>query len=427
MSDRIETLRKEPAIMKLFMLFKKKYYSLGRVGGAVDVTSFSAKDIEAIAGLLGESPDHLQEKGKVSLLAFEKSLLKTVFADYSFTGLLEEVLQQTLLTKTAEEAKKQSAEDHFFRSLHLSLPEGSWWWEWIYSKQPDARWIWNLYKQNEAALLTKLSTVFHAFQKLPQSGSYERLPLFAQRTTGNPHFFDYNETTGKLFCHCLSVNQQLKGLGKAGLPKTTEELNELLSSYGLMRDDLWSFVTCRGFLAKEDQDIHPVWQEAVKADVVLNMPIKTLLNIKMAWPAKGNTAWIVENSSVCSAIMDAVPGAPVICTHGQVRTAGWMLLDLLVQSGCSLFYSGDMDPEGLTIAQRLKDRYKEQLTFWRMDEIDYLQALSEEDISARLAKVQSITSPELKKVADTMGIKRKASYQEGLMNKLIQDLKQDWR
>lgn len=30
--------------------------------------------------------------------------------------------------------------------------------------------------------------------------------------------------------------------------------------------------------------------------------------------------------------------------------AGWQLLNKLVESGCTLYYSGDLDPDGIVIA-----------------------------------------------------------------------------
>ncbi|WP_445492526.1 DUF2399 domain-containing protein [Niallia sp. 03133] len=80
--------------------------------------------------------------------------------------------------------------------------------------------------------------------------------------------------------------------------------------------------------------------------------MKELAKVTEALPATGNKVWIVENSSVCSTIMDTVSDAPIICTHGQLRAASWRLLDLLTDAHCTLYYSGDLDPEGILIADR---------------------------------------------------------------------------
>lgn len=422
----IQVFREEPGFIKLFTLFKEKYRSLGRIGGTVSIKGFSPMEMESIAGFLAEPTDTLLEKGKVSLLTFEKALQHTPFSNYSLIQLLEEVLQESLLTKEEANLIEQNKKTDFLESLCSACPNGSWWWEWIHSKSSDTRWIWALYKQDSSDLFLKLITVFKAFQVLPTDGKYERLPLFAQRTTGNPHFFDMDQVAGKLLLHCFHVDQIQKGYKLTVIPKTTEEINDLLSQYGIMRDDLWSFVTCRGFLAECETGIHPVWKAAVEMDTVLNIPIKELIKLKKIWPAKGNKVWIVENSGVCSTIIDEVAEAPIICTHGQFRTASWAILDQLIESRSILYYSSDIDPEGITMAERIKERYKEQVTIWRMDKNSYEKSLSNEDISSRLSKIETINSPELLETVRSMKTVKMAGYQEGLVNELIQDIKKDF-
>lgn len=426
MNDKVQVFRVEPGFLKLFRLFKEKYRSLGRIGGTVSIRSFSFKEVESIAGYLGQSVEEIMEKGTVSLLSFEKELPQTGFAEYSLIELLEEVLAETILTKSEENGREEIKERNFFQRLLAACPQGSWWWDWIESRPPESRWIWSLYKQDSIELQEKLKTIFGAFQDLPfHNNKYERLPLFAQRTTGNPHFFDSNLVTGKLLINCMQVDQQLKGLREPGMPKTTEELNDLLSSYGLMRDDLWSFVSCRGFLAEGEMGLHPVWKAAAEIGTVLNVPFKELLKLKSIWPESGRKVWVVENSSVCSTIVDEVPRAPIICTHGQLRTASWMMLDLLVESGAQLCYSGDLDPEGVLIAHRLKERYQDHVTIWRMDVDSYEKTISEEDISSRLSKMDPINSSELVEVINVIRVRKKAGYQEGLVSELVRDIESE--
>lgn len=130
----------------------------------------------------------------------------------------------------------------------------------------------------------------------------------------------------------------------------------------------------------------------------------------------------MENSSVCSTILDEVAKAPVICTHGQFRGASWLVMDLLVEEGCHLYYSGDLDPEGIVMAQRLKDRYQNHVTCWRMDTASYDLTISDEDISGRLSKMETITSPELAETVNALRTRKKAGYQEGLVEQLVQDI-----
>lgn len=425
MNDKLQVFREEPGFLKLFTLFKEKYRSLGRIGGTVSIAKFSREELEAIAGFLGMSADVIMTKGKLSLADFEQELSQTAFAEYTLVQLLEEVLQETMITKQEEQDLLKQKEKEYFQKLRESYSEGSWWWDWIESKPPDSRWVWALYNQDDEGLFKQLSTVYQAFEELPfRKNKYERLPLFAQRVTGNPHAFDSQQTAGKLLTYCLQVHQQQMGTDREpGMPKTSEELNDLLSHYGLLRDDLWSFVSCRGLLASGKNGINPVWQAAAETDTILNVPIKELLKLEKVWPVQSKKVWIVENSSVCSTIIDEVPFAPVICTHGQFRTASWVLFDFLVKEGCQLYYSGDLDPEGIVMAERLKRRFPEHVIFWRMDLESFEKVVSDEDISSRLAKMEAISSPELTEVVNALRDWKKAGYQEGLLEQLVRDIK----
>lgn len=424
MNDRIMLFLVEPGFVKLFHLFKEKYRSIGRVGGNVSLEGFTDREVEAIAGFLGQPKGKLLQKGSIALKDFENELPNTGFSGLNLKQLLEEVLRETIFTKKEEKEMEQREEATFIESLKMALPQGAWWFDWIHSRSTDARWIWSLFRQDKEELFEKCCTVLQAFQSLPGMGEFERLPFFAQRTTGNPHYFDGNETAGKLILHCMYVDQVLHGNDEAAMPKTVEELNDLLAEYGIFRDDLWNFVTCQGLLASAGNNIHPVWQAAIETNTVMNVPMKELVKLERVWPARGKKVWIVENSSVSSTIMDAIPTAPIICTHGQIRMAGWKLLDLLVEAGCTLYYSGDIDPEGLVIAEKLKRRYQDKAVMWRMDRSTYEASLSNEDISSRLKKLDYLKTAEWGELVQLMREIRKAGYQEAIVSWLISDIEE---
>lgn len=422
MNDRIRLFLDEPGFLKLFQLFKEKYRSLGRIGGHVSLEGFTTKEIDAIAGFLGQPTGKIIDKGSIALKDFERELPNTGFSDFNLKRLLEEIFQEQILSKKEEKEKELQDESAFIESLKSKLPKGAWWFDWIQSKRADTRWIWTLYRQDRSALFKKCCMVYQAFEVLPGEGKYERLPFFAQRTAGNPHYFDQNETAGKLLLHCMFVDQSLRGNKEATMPKTVEELNELLAEYGIFRDDLWNFVTCQGLLAASGERLHPVWQAAVETETVMNVPLKELVKLDRVWPAKGMKVWIIENSSVASTIMDAVPTASIVCTHGQIRTAGWKLLDFLVEAGCILYYSGDMDPEGMVIAERFKQRYQNQAVLWRMDRAAYEASLSKETIADRLSKLDVLSSPDWEELVQVMKKVKRAGYQEAIVAELIGDV-----
>lgn len=83
------------------------------------------------------------------------------------------------------------------------------------------------------------------------------------------------------------------------------------------------------------------------------------------------------------------------------------------------FYMGDFDPEGLLIAQRLKQRYAAGLELW-----NYRLSLCEAHRSdatlspARLAKPDRVCLPQLQPIADAMRRSGKAAYQEAMAGEL---------
>lgn len=422
MNSRFRVFKEEPGFMKLFSLFRDKYRSLGRSGGFVSLKGFEESEIESIAGFLGLSAAVLHEKGRIGLAQFENELANTGYSDVKLIELLEAIFEEPLLSKKEAAEKIRGRENDFLDSLKEVMPKADWWISWLGSRSLDTRWIWSLFHQNEQQLAETMKKVFFAFQSLPGEGQFERLPFFSQRSTGNPHYFDIANIGGRLLIHTLSVYKKIAD-PEFPFPKSTEEINDLLADFGLLRDDLWNFVTVNGFVAWTQKGVHPVWEAAVQTETVLNVPMKELGKLEKIQPASGSAVWIVENSSVASTIMDAVPYAPVVCTHGQLRAAGWRLLDKLTAVNCTLFYSGDLDPEGILIADRLKKRYQNQLVLWRMDAADYEKSISEEDVTERISKLASVDPQFWKEMIPLLTEKKKAGYQEALVDLLIGDIK----
>lgn len=413
-------LRKPSYYSNIRLLLKKNL--LNYINQVITTVSFNKIELETIAGFLGQPLEAIVKKGKISLQDFEAMLQRSKFSSYTLVQLLEEVLQEKLITNKEVEALEKMAEEQYFQRLSEQFPQSKWWFEWIQVNPHDAKFIWSLFRKEKEGLFNLLAFVHNGLMNLPLNGEYERLPLFSQKITGNPHSFDLNGSLGKLLLHSLYVYKKLHNDSEIQFPKTTEEINDLLSEFNIVRDDLWNFVTCQGLLASCDDIVHPVWEAAIKTNYVMNVPMRELIKLKRVWPATGNKIWVVENSSVSSSLMDAQPHSPIVCTHGQIRTAGWMLLDRLVESGCTLYYSGDFDPEGLVIAEKMKKRYKGNVILWRMDEESYIKSLSEEDITDRTAKLNNIHIEELQNIKKTLLKIGKSGYQEAIIQQLIEDM-----
>ena len=86
----------------------------------------------------------------------------------------------------------------------------------------------------------------------------------------------------------------------------------------------------------------------------------------------------------------------VVVSGGFINLSVYLLLDKLVDSGSNLYYNGDFDPEGLLIAQKLKEKYQDKLELICYDEMDYQNCISKKKISSvRLSKLSKVNVDEL--------------------------------
>ena len=115
-----------------------------------------------------------------------------------------------------------------------------------------------------------------------------------------------------------------------------------------------------------------------------------------------------------------------MCMNGQPRFSSLLILDLLAQSGTEVWYAGDIDPEGLLIAQRLKRYYQGEFHCWHMSADDYEMCMSAEEISQRRQKMlEKVEDPQLKETAEALQKSGKAGYQENMLQVYLEIFRRD--
>ncbi|WP_210367039.1 TIGR02679 family protein [Bacillus sp. REN3] len=416
LKEAMDYFKSKKGFKVLFQLFRSKYESLGRIAGNVKLDGFSSEEVEEIALFMGVSPHHLARKGTVSLKEFESRLFKTRFSTFSLIELLEAFFREPIRSKREVKEELEFLQRNLFARFKIEYEGISAWFDYLEKKTPDTLWIWRMLIdpgfEEDVHLLCK------AYTSLPDK--VERYPVFSQRVSGNPHTLDLSTVKGKLWIHLLHV---MKG-GEGPPPSQTEAINDLLLSYQLLRDDIANFVTAANLIAYSGGVPHPVFQAAAETGSVLNVPLRELLKMDKVKTFSGvKKVYIVENSGVFSALMDAVADAPLICTHGQFKLAGLKLMDLLSASGHHLYYSGDFDPEGIGMAVRFKERYGEQGHLWRMTALDYEASKPTGGIEDRHGKLLTLQNSILGELVTVVMQHKKFGYQEGILQLLIQDLK----
>ena len=123
---------------------------------------------------------------------------------------------------------------------------------------------------------------------------------------------------------------------------------ELLQCVGIVPDNISSLVHAFGIRLKKQEIWHPAYEAFCRYGEPYVLTMENLKCITEVQPV-GTCVYIVENEMVFSYLMEQVQGKNVslLCTSGQPRYAALKLISLIVQSGIPIYYSGDLDPDGI--------------------------------------------------------------------------------
>lgn len=420
LKEAVQYFKREKGFSRLLPLFIKRYEGLGRIGGAVTLTNLKAEEKKALGSWFAK--EYFRQKSiTVSLADFEAELANTKFEGLTLLDILKEY-QGTDLLSNKQKEKEYNAKKMEFFSLYKDKYQNDlvhYWIDRIIAKDKGTQRIHQLYDSNKELLADEMVKVSKVLTVIPLK-EHERLPVFSQRVTGNPHYFD--ELSRLTFPLQIIQNMKVESPIKT---LDSEESTELLLSFGILRDDLLNFVTCTGLIAYRHETEVKMWRYAFEDATVINVPLREIDWIDKVMPAIGNIVFIVENSGVFSSIMDRLKGlkVPLICTHGQFKLAGLLLIDKLIDCENIIYYSGDIDPEGLQMAQRLSQRHPGKINFWRLRPEDYKKSLSDVRLDdKRLSKLKSVNEDRLNSVKEALIKIRLAGYQENLIEELVKDI-----
>ena len=407
------------AFQRLFSLFKVKIESLGTVSGTVKIEP-TVEEKKAIDSWMGTKIK--TSPVTISLTKFEKRLIGSRFESYSLLELVELVTSEPIIYKKDMELQLEAKKQNYFSYLleQNPHPNAQLIIYKIINKEKGSTGFITSYNENDFA---SIEVILKAVSSFPKDGDFERLPIFAERITGNPHYFDKNKRIYQAIemIMCEKDNRSYRSNLSA------EEETNLLSLVNLDKDDLHSFVTCYGLQAYRDGKILQQWYWANQEESVQNIPLRSLRNIEYVKSVTGKKVFVLENSGVFSSIIDKLNGVyPIVCTHGNFKLSGMLLLDKLIKGGAEIYYSGDIDVNGILIAKHLKMKYKESIHFWRMGIDEYHASVSNVELSnTSLDRLELDKMDEFYEVVREMKTIKKAGYQESLLAQYISDIKKE--
>ncbi|WP_158318807.1 TIGR02679 domain-containing protein [Robertmurraya kyonggiensis] len=432
----INTLREETGFERLFSSFREKYKSYGRLENNITAELNKPTQLEkdAIGGLLGED---LNKKKviKVTAIKFLKAWKGTVYESLIYSMSLFELVElyfgDSLITKKEEILNFLDERKMFFNSYKTEdHPE-----DlrriicWAEEEENKNNRLYQQYKQNKELLSNNLQTVSKLLRMFPlETPVY--LPMFAAAVTRNPHAFDKDEEKGKFLIYILQLLTQLNTDVAMKPSLNAEEVAELLFNYHILVDDLANDVTVFNVSGRnKDGQLNDLLQATVSQKSSLNLPLREVIKLSEV-VAANNIIYMVENSNLASYLISEVINkklnTSIVCGNGMLTLATIKFLEVFVSNGGTICYAGDFDPEGLGIAQRLINRFGEKVNLWGYTVQNYLSALSEEEISdSRIQQLNSmIKHNTLMEIAYEMKRYKLAGYQENILTKLLENIKE---
>lgn len=408
---------------KLFAGFRKKYESLGRFGGSVTLMDVTAEEREQLGGFL-QRDYAAKERITVSAGLMEKALASSRFAGLSWEEILEAYFGETLTVKKELIREAKEEQNRFFEEVLAHCPHGAGR-EWLGSvlREQSGGWqlITRLYAESPGKLMEILRNVTDAIDQLPafdseSGGTAELLAVFAAKVTGNPHSFDEGTAQEKLLMIFLESHF---GEKDTDMLSPSEYRTKLLGRAGILRDELSNDVLVYGIRAwKRNGMLHEGIEGFLKNREPVKLSLRTIMDlsdVRGQGTDQKNPVYVMENPAVFAVFTESHPKCAAICGGGQIRLAVMMLMDALRYSSV-FYYSGDCDPEGLQIAQRLKQRYGDGLRLWNYSEKLYEKYLSPVVLTdARLKKLENIYLKDLDVVKGAMLRRKRAAYQEAMI------------
>jgi len=456
-------------LSRLLIELREKYIEVGHVGGQIVMEDSTPGERRDIASFLGKT-SYPDATFKVRLADVEKALKHSF--DCSLPDLLSASFpDQPLVTRSERReahAKHQASFRTALTSIAAELPEESRAQFWLLHGQHGEEWLFSRYKNapkpEQEQQLQLVRYIVHALDQLPSSGKPQRLAVFAQRTSGDPHALDPDTPAGRLFLLALhdlipSCGQTEKIGGQqapsvySGGDHVTSSINRLstnpmrvpqtLSLYGgrpgsadlyaeagLLVDTISSHVAVFNLAGAVYSNGILDQLPAIAGKRVLLLPLRQLLEWQSILPARADI-YVLENPQVFEELIPIAeldgPLPTIVCTSGWPSMAALRLLDLLLAQSSDnvLHYSGDFDLKGLQIAAYLMARYPERCHPWHFDPDDYAVAMQAGGSIARTNELNLLNAlPDaFASLIVTMQEKKKWAYQEGIVHLLTQDVR----
>lgn len=279
----------------------------------------------------------------IALQAFERSFDQTRFEGVQLDLLLSLYFDQAIVGNRIKKSEVLRARQTFDDVMNTFDQIGAFVQHTLNLKNGTYKWFISMYQDNP----TLLKEMFSNLSDLVDLLNHDRqipLPVAAVQITKDPHALDDSKPLNKLLIYYLSHRY------KVAVPKTAMEKSKLLSDAGILNKNVTRTVMTYGLISSDN----PGWAYFFENNQPLSLTDMNILDQDIR--SINEKIYCFENPSVFQMFIKVFPNLSGICTSGQINQTVYRILDGL--NSYSLYYSGDFDPEGLLIADRLTKNIK---------------------------------------------------------------------
>ena len=416
----LEYFNQSPVWKKVLKGFRDKYSSYGRFGGKVVLKNLKFQDIEELEGFFGKS-FHGQKSVTVSAEKFRQALEASRYKDITPEYLLENFFGEPLLGKQEQKLLREQEKEKTWQKF-LKDYKGT-------EIEKAVELLRKIVKDSDSQELAEWDRALRLgaemYNHLPYRQSDKLyLAVFAAMLTGNPHAFDNGTTAGNFLYQIIQMDLEIREIkieSSEIFPAYKRQKSYLLA--GIMLDDISNYAMLYQVQAvKKDGNLHKGMEGFVSEQHIVQVPLAVITEWESLYCPQ-DEIYIVENPSVFAVLCGKEKAGNTrrayMCMNGQPRLAGLMVLDLFAKSGIRVYYAGDLDPEGILIAQKLSQYYKGEFHYWHMEMADYEKCRSEKVISPKRMKIlERITDERLKPMVEKIEESGTAGYQEMLVEEM---------
>lgn len=410
-----------PVWKKVLKGFWEKYRSYDKFSGKVVLKNLTSQDIEELEGFLGKN-FHGQKSVTISAENFRKILENSRYYAVTPEYLLESFFEKPLIGKQEQKRLREQKKQEIFKKFQKD-----------YEKTPIETYVKQLQEiikdkdnENLGEWNQKLRLGAEIYNHLPYRQNEKMyLAVFSAGTTGNPHAFDHGTPGGTFLYQIIQMDlaiRKIEVFSSELFPAYKRQKSYFLE--GIMIDDISNYAMLYRIQAvKKDGSMH----RGMSGFYEEHQIVQVSLGIIAEWEEVHciqNEIYIVENPSIFAMLCEKEnksktkkTGISYMCMNGQPRLASLLVLELLAKTNTIVYYAGDLDPEGLLIAQKLAQYYKGEFHYWCMNESYYEKCRSKEEISAKRMKIlERITDERLLPVVEAIKKYKMAGYQELLID-----------